>query len=100
MNLFKNLKSYDHINNIGIFLITCGSFSFYCGIITNILLIDANKIISKYNLPKNLEFTEPFIIAYDGLFRVLYKSTLYGLIGLTWPVTLPLIKYLYKDDSN
>jgi hypothetical protein len=36
------------------------------------------------------------VCAYDVGFQVMYGGITNGLIGLTWSVSIPLIRYLYK----
>jgi hypothetical protein len=53
-------------------------------------------IKSKYSLPPSLQMLTHVVCAYDVGFQVMYGGITNGLIGLTWPVSIPLIRYLYK----
>lgn len=103
--LINNIFSNQNILLTQRFLIECGVTSFYVGFTFNSLnaLFDANLIEQSYDnttyiLPQHLQLAKPIIIMFDSLWKILYGSVIYGLIGLTWPVSIPLIRYLYKKD--
>jgi len=62
----------------------------------NIVFTHPEIIKSKYSLPPSLRMLTHVVCAYDAAFQVIYVAIINGLIGLTWPVSIPLIRYLYK----
>jgi hypothetical protein len=87
----------------GSFLVNCGYYSFYYGIFINtcdLLMTDPNKTSEKYLLPNSLKSASGLIIWYESLFKIFYGGVCNGLVGLTWPVSIPLIQFWYRHNSN
>ena len=77
-------------------------YSFYYGSLMGIfkhLSISEKKI----NL-KKLKFTENLITQYNsllnGIYYILKYGITYSLISLTFPISVPLLIYLYNEDDK
>lgn len=88
------------------FLFKCGYYSFFYGLFTNtveVIFSNPHKTAKKYFLPNILKPATQLIIWFESFVKILYGGISNGLIGLTWPISIPLIKYSYKfnqEDTN
>ena len=103
--LINNVLTDQNILLAQNFLIKCGKTSFFLGfsfLSVNALfdakIVEISNDNTTYDLPRHLKLVKPFITVFDSLWKIIYVSSLYGLIGLTWPVSVPLIRYMYKKD--
>lgn len=99
--LMENLMLYT--KPIGSFLLNCGIYSFYWGALSGTFMLttaDPLTIQEKYSLPPSLRVLSHVICAYDAAGQVVYTAISSGLIGLTWPISIPLIRYWYKKPND
>ncbi len=106
MNLFNklNIKSFTSHPGVlftGDFLILCGEISFYSGLIMGALDEFASTYCGpeKYLLPSYLKPASFLIACFDSFAKIFYSGVTNGLIGLTWPVSIPLIQTWYRYKS-
>ena len=98
-SIFSN-KNIIAFGNVSIFF---GISAFYFGIICNtinLLFEDPNLIEEEYILPPQLKMSKNLIVACEESLNIIYGAIINGFIGFTWPVSLPLIKYLYKKPKS
>jgi vacuolar-type H+-ATPase subunit I/STV1 len=96
-SITNNLTIYA--KPVGSFLMTCGVYSFYWGILSGsiqMLATDHSTIQAKYSLPPSLSKLSHVVCAYDAAFEIIRMAITNGLIGLTWPISIPMIRYWYK----
>ena len=101
----QNILSYPGVLYTGKFLLTCGYYSFFYGIFTEtveVIGFGPYEIFTqeKYLLPLWLKPANKLIESFNSIAKIFYGGISNGLIGLTWPISIPLIKFIYKSKSN
>lgn len=92
------------VSAAGKFFIKCGYYSFLYGIINNtvdtVIFSDPYTISKKYSLPACLKPATQLIGWFEQFTKILYGGITNGLIGLTWPVSVPLIQFWYRSNPS
>ncbi len=94
-NKYINLNTNSLVEDIGTKMFT---FGIICGLSTGIAetIVDARRKLIPQEKLTNKNF-EPIINYFNVMQYMLKKIIFNGLIGSIFPISIPLIRYLYKE---